>query len=209
MRKLAGYLNKTLLAVLTVFSNVYAEDLGVLGKTYPIAERNLLDVMQERMQAKVESGEVDALHQSMSNQAKSYAKRPKGISLPRATQYKATPYIPTYTVPKDIKDDQGNVLYAKGATVNALDVKPLTKTLCFFDGDDAEQLLWVQGHCLDNPRNKLILTQGEVFKITEQLKTRVYFDQRAYLVNRFSISHLPTVVRQSGKVLYVEAFPIQ
>lgn len=55
----------------------------------------------------------------------------------------------------------------------------------------------------------MILVSGDFLAVTEQIGMRLYFDQRGYLVERFGIQAVPAVIRQSGKVLYVEEFPIK
>ena len=208
MSKLAGYLKKTLLVVLFVSCNAFASDLGVIGKTYPIIERDLIDVIHERIEEKTKSGELDELHQGMKDRSKEYASRPPGVGLPRATEYRAIEVNPVYTLEEDIVDAEGKVLFKAGPKVNPLEIRPLTKTLCFIDGDDQEQVAWMQKYCAQEPRNKLILVNGDFELVSKKTGLRLYFDQRGYLVGRLGITALPAVVRQSGKVLYVEEFPI-
>ena len=114
-----------------------------------------------------------------------------------------------YTLEKDITDADGKILFKAGTKVNPLEVKPLTKTLCFIDGDDPEQVTWLETYCGKDARNKLILVNGDYLAVTEKTGMRLYFDQRGYLVERFGIKAVPAVIRQSGKVLYVEEFPVK
>ncbi|MCZ2802553.1 type-F conjugative transfer system protein TraW [Vibrio alginolyticus] len=208
MNKLAGYLKKASLVVLFVSCNAFASDLGVIGKTYPIIERDLIDVIHERIEEKTKSGELDELHQGMKDRSKEYASRPPGIDLPRAKEYRAVEVNPVYTLEEDIVDAEGKVLFKAGTKVNPLEIRPLTKTLCFIDGDDPVQVTWMQTYCAKDPRNKLILVNGDFQIVSKQTGLRLYFDQRGYLVGRFGITAVPAVIRQSGKVLYVEEFPI-
>lgn len=209
---MVGYLKTGLLAGLIVsFSGTIslAKDLGVIGSSYPIIERDLIDVIHERIQQKTVSGELDALNQGMADRSKNYAKRPPGVILPRATAYSAIEVNLVYTLEKDITDADGKVLFKAGTTVNPLDVRPLTSVLCFIDGDDPEQVAWLESYCVHDVKSKLILVNGDYLSVSEKLGVRMYFDQRGYLVQRFGIKALPAVIRQSGKVLYVEEFPIK
>lgn len=210
MNKSVGYLKAASLVALIASCNAaLAKDLGVIGKSYPIIERDLVEVIHERIQQKTESGELDAMHQGMRDRSKGYARRPPGVSLPRAQEYRAVEINPLYTLDRDITDADGKVLFTAGTQVNPLEVNPLTKVLCFIDGDDPAQVNWLQNYCAKDIRNKMILVNGDFLAVSEQIGMRLYFDQRGYLVERFGIQAVPAVIRQSGKVLYVEDFPIK
>lgn len=203
-------MNLRLLVALSLFSNgVLATDLGVIGTVYPIKEKNLIEHIRDKLVQKEQSGELVQLHGKLKDQAVAYAKRPGGISIPRAGAYRALEINPTYTLDRDITDADGNVLFKAGTQVNPLDIRPLTKALCFVDGDDKEQLEWVRRHCTANTRNKIILVNGDIEVAGKYLQRRVYFDQQASLVAKFQIQALPAVIRQSGKVIYVEEFPVK
>lgn len=204
-----GYLKVVLLVVLIASSDdALAKDLGLIGPSYPIIERDLIDVIHARIQNKIEAGELDALHQGLIEDSKSYAARPPGTILPRAQAYRAVEINPVYTLEQDITDADGKVLFKAGTQVNPLHIKPLSKMLCFIDGDDLQQVAWVKTHCSEDLANKLILVNGDYLAITKQLNRRLYFDQQGYLIARFDIRSLPAVIRQSGEVLYLEEFPI-
>mgnify|MGYP001579505787 CR=1 FL=1 len=209
MRRLVLYQKILLLAALTAFSNVVAaRDIGTIGPTYQILERDLVDLIKDRLNQKKSTGELDALNQQMKSRGKQYAARPQGITLPPAAEYKAIALNPLYTLDKDIADANGKILYFKGTQVNPLKLKPLTKSLCFFDGDDEKQVQWILQFCAKEKKNKLIMINGDYLALSKKTQLRLYFDQRGFLVNRFGITAVPSVVRQSGEVLYVEAFPV-
>ena len=48
-------------------------DLGVLGPTYRIVERDMLGAIEQRMRSLSESGELDGLMQSYGRRAKAFA----------------------------------------------------------------------------------------------------------------------------------------
>lgn len=198
-----------MVALFGLSNSVVARDLGKLGPTYPIAERHFIEYVQEQMAAKQASGEVDQVHKGMADRAVEYVKRPPGTDLPRAQEYKVFSYTPMYTLDRDIKDAEGKVLFQKGTTVNPLRVKPLTKSLCFINGDDEAQVKWMVEHCSKNLKNKLILVKGNYQDLTNQLQMRLYFDQRGVLIERFKIGAVPAVVSQKGTELYVEEIPVR
>lgn len=208
MSKLVLFRKIVLLAALTVSFNCFSKDLGNLSVTYPIIETDLVALIKSKIAEKEKNGEVALLQKKLKQNVISYVNRPPGVRLPRAGTYRAVELNPTYTVPYNIVDAEGKVIYLAGTQVNPLDVKPLTKMFCFFDGDDPEQVKWVESHCQDNPRNKLILVNGDYRELSEKMSFRIYFDQHSVAVKRFGIQALPAVVRQSGRVLYVEEFPL-
>lgn len=193
---------------LTASCDALAKDLGTIGKTYPITEPDMIEVIHNRITDKAESGELDQLHQDMQTRSKNYARRPPGVVLPRSQAYRAVEINPLYTLEQDIIDAEGKLLFKAGTKVNPLEIHPLTKMLCFIDGDDPDQVIWLETYCAQDIRNKMILVNGDYLAVTQEMGMRLYFDQRGYLVERFGIKSLPAVIRQSGRVLYLEEFPI-
>lgn len=205
---MAGLTKIVLLAALIASSDSHGNDLGVLGKTYPIIEQDMAEAIVERLKEKQASGELDKLHRKLRDDSKAYVKRPLGRELPRAKVYRSVQFDPTVTIEKDIKDSEGRVLYPAGTLVNPLDYKPLSKTLCFINADDAEQIDWVTQYCPDEVSNKIILVHGDFIETGRKLNRRIYFDQRGKLTDHFGIQAVPTVIRQNGRYLYVEEFKI-
>ena len=206
--QLVGFKKIALLVLLTASFNLTAKDLGVIGKTYPIKEKDMIEAMKEVAAEKIANGDLEQLNREMEETGKQYVKTPPGTFLPRATEYRATEINPVYKLLEDITDANGKVIFKAGVEVNPLEVKPLGKTLCFIDGNDPEQVEWLLKYCTDSSLNKLILINGNYAEISEKHNIRLYFDQRGFLIKRFNIQAVPAVIRQSGLVLYVEEFPI-
>lgn len=202
-------MKKQLLVVLFALSSagVQAKDYGVLGKTYPIKEQDLIEAMKQRMGEKIASGEIKRKMQEAKSKGQGYVKRPAGSYLPRATAYNAIKIDVRYTLPKDIKDANNNVLFKQGTVVNPLEIYPLQKGFCFINGDDEKQVKFARNRCY--PNNKIVLINGDYEAISQKLKIRIYFDQRGLLIKRFNITTVPTVIRQSGNYLVKEVFPVE
>jgi len=201
-----------LLAVLTVFSSqamaTAVVDLGTIGPHYAIGEEDLLSVIEHRLTQRMEDGTIDREHKAMQERARSYVARPPGAALPVTQEYSAHTYDPTFVLDHDIVDANGHTLFRAGTVVNPLQHQAFTRVLCFIDGDDERQVEWMTEYCPEDPDVRAILVKGAVTEIAQALDRRLFFDQRGMLVELFQIRSVPTVVRRSGEVLYVEAFPL-
>lgn len=211
MRISVGWIFLPLLLVLIDCSELQAENLGVIGKVYPIAEKDLLVVIQEQLQSKVDSGEWQAWLDKGQERAKAYADRPPAVGLPRAATARKRQYNPALRIPNAIRDADGRVIFPPGTEINPLDQMTLTRQLLFFDGDDALQLQWAmtfKGQSQAIP----ILTRGSVIEVSKAWGSQVYFDQRAYLTEQFGIKQLPARVYQASpadRVLTIEEIVLQ
>lgn len=202
-------MKKQLLAALFALSSfaATAKDYGVLGKTYPIKEQDLIEAMKQRMAEKVASGEIQRRMKEARGKGEGYVKRPAGSYLPRAAAYSAVKIDVRYTLQQDIKDANNNVLFKKGTTINPLEIYPLQKGFCFINGDDEKQVKFARNKC--HPNNKIVLINGDYEAISQKLKIHIYFDQHGNLIKRFNITAVPTVIRQSGNYLVKEVFPVE
>lgn len=189
-------------------SATLAEDLGSLGPTWPIRERDLVQVMQERAAAKQGSGEIEQLRGALQERAKAYADRPTTLRLPRTSKQRIWSLDPAVSVPYDIKDGGGKVLVPAGTRVNPLDRMVLSRKLVFVDAGDPEQLAWLgrRAVALRN-QHKVILTGGSVSQAAEVLGGRVWFDQAGKLVQEFGIKAVPAIVAQDGRLLRIQEVP--
>ena len=206
MRTLAGYRRIALSAALCACSSaLWARDLGVVGPAYPVAERSLLEVIQERLEEMRRSGELERLQAQARERAQAWAERPRGTALPRASAPRVRYVDPAITVPYDITDHEGRVIHRAGTTVNPLDHITLSRRLVFFDGDDPDQVRWARALLEADPAGiKPILTNGPVAALMRQWQARIYFDQHGALIKHFGIAAVPTVISQAGRRLKVE-----
>lgn len=186
---------------LSLASTVMAKNLGIVGQTYEIAERDGLDEIMERVK------KHDWEKEMASIKPESY--RPPGLrDLPRAQSTHSFLIDMTYTLDRDIPDGRGGILYPKGYSFNPLDHVFFDQTLVVFDGDDPEQVAWVreQGY-LDQPGVLLLLSQGDYMRIGKQLQRGVqYADGR--IVDRFQLRAVPSVVSKQGSYMEVVEYEI-
>jgi conjugal transfer pilus assembly protein TraW len=183
----------------------YANDLGVMGETYPILEMDFLDFIQSRIEQIQKNGQWQALQNRATQSAISYRERPpRVVGITRARETKNWKYDPSIVLDHDVVSPDGKMIAIAGTRVNPLNFITVTKTLIFYDSDDETQVKWVleQDKRL-NGKDKLILINGSVLDQEKRFKKPIYFDQSGKLTSRFGITHVPAIVYQEGTVLRV------
>ncbi len=186
--------------------NAFAKNLGVVGETSPIAELDLRQVIQQRLLVLQNNGELDKITIKFNHDLTQQMDRPIPVSgLQRSIQSRAWLFDPSIRMPYDLKNTNGDVILAAGATINPLDTLPLSETLLFYNADDPEQVRWVQRQDMQLKNNdKLILVGGSVVSQTQLFKRPIFFDQGGKLTIRFQIKHVPAMVVQQGNRLKIQ-----
>lgn len=197
----------TLFVIVTLKSSItMAKDLGVLGNTYPIAEADFYDYIQQKVKLFQNSNKWQTLQNSMQNTAVSYRNRPtKVVGITRAIESKIWMFDPSIVLDHDVTDSNNKLIARAGTVVNPLLSISLSKALLFFNGDDEEQVNWAikkekeqKGHV------KFILVDGSPQQVEKALKKIIYFDQSGVLTARFNIKHVPAIVTQQGIKLQIQ-----
>ena len=187
-----------------------AEDLGTVGKTYEIAETDLIAHIHAELAAMRDDGRLAEQQRQMKQRAQATVARPPGLSLPRATESRIYHYDPSVTTDYDVIDHLGNVIYRAGTTVNPLEYTTLTTPIVFFDGDDAVQTRWVRDFLGDAPdRYVPLMTNGPVVELMQQWNVRLYFDQHGRYAEQLGVTALPAVVRQEGLLLRIDEIDLE
>ena len=190
----------------TLINPSYAKDLGVVGATYGIAEKDALQEIEDRAR------EVDwSKHISKEKTAHSFKSyRPEGMAaLPRARKDRSFTVDMTYTLPFDIPDGKGGILYPKGYTFNPLDYLGYRMTLVVIDGADKAQVEWFKrSPYFKEPTAKLLISGGSYLGLSESLKRPVYFADRR-IVEKFKLAAVPSVISQQGRVMEVREIDVK
>lgn len=182
----------------------YASAAGSAGAVYPIAERDALEEIQERV------GKVDwnSHFERLKKSLKSY--RPGNLyPLPKAKEDRIFAVDLTYTLEFDIPDGKGGILYPKGYTFNPLDYAGLPNVLVFIDGEDRGQVEWFRrSEYAKNPGAMLLLTDGSYFSLSEKLHRPVFYATRQ-IVERFNLRAVPSVLYQKEKLVEVKEIGVK
>lgn len=187
-----------------------AADMGTWGDLWPVGEQDMLTLIDERLRALQQSGEMQEKMTAFRERVVRNSQRPppvEGIS--RAVKYERRWFDPSVRTDKNLADHRGNVFARAGQVFNPLSVTPFNQTLLFIDGDDAEQVRWAARQKPATLVNRIILVRGSVPETSAALDSRIYFDQNGALTARFGISQVPARVTASpsGLRLQVEIIP--
>jgi conjugal transfer pilus assembly protein TraW len=183
-------------------------ELGSYGETFPIAEKNLLEVIRAKLQALFQTGKLEEHQKTILKKAKEQMNRPSPVrGIAKTTTPKSFAYDPSIVAPYDLKDAQGETFYRGGTKVNPLDTHSLNCPLLFVDGEDADQVFWaIQQYkaAQASYKPKIILVQGLPFDLSRKFNLPVYFDQFGALVKKLGITQVPAKVSQAGKTLVID-----
>jgi conjugal transfer pilus assembly protein TraW len=183
-----------------------AENLGKLGPTYPIAERNLLDHILSQLREKERNGELQKYEQLARERATQSVNSPKPVAgLTTASSARTFYFDPTFVLDRNVVDERGNLLFPAGTRKNPLEVVGLSKRLLFFDARDSRQVARAR-ELIDfyQGRVKPILVGGSYIDLMKSWKFRVFYDQEGVLVRKFGIAAVPAIVSQEGQRLRID-----
>lgn len=187
-------------------AGAHGKNLGTIGPTYGIAETNLLAMIEQRLLAKKESGELRRLEEEAKRQAVLSVQSPKPIpGLKRADTARTFYFDPTYTLDRNVFDGSGRLLFPVGTKKNPLEIVSLSKHLLFFDARDEQQIARAR-QLIDVYRGKVkpILVAGSYLAVMKRWQLPVYYDQGGILTKRLGINKVPAIVSQDGLRLRID-----
>lgn len=192
-------------AVLVSFA-ARAQDLGVIGPVYPIAEPSLLEVILAKLRDAEATGVLARLQRDTQANVKRGIEQPAPVArITKTSKARSFYYDPSIVVPYAITDADGKVIVAPGTKVNPLDTVSLSKTLLFIDARDAAQVGRARSILEERGgKVKLILTGGSYLDLMRRWKRPVFFDQQGRLTDKLGIRHVPALVTQEGKRLRID-----
>lgn len=187
----------------------FAKNLGVYGTIFEIREQDFKEFIYARLKQLEQNGAFENLKQKLIANTKRHTLRPTPVyGLTTTDNPKTFYYDPTYVLKEDIKDALGNVITAKGTTVNPFDVVILHSVMLFIDADDKRQLKWAIETAKAYNYIKYILVKGNIKDANTHLRDRVYFDQYGIITKKLGIKHIPCSVQQEGKKLKIKEYSL-
>lgn len=173
---------------------------AAIGKTWPIAERDFLEVIQAKLAAKQESGELARWQQAMTTQALHTLKHPTPVpGISRASQTETRYYDPSVTATHDSHDADGKLVVKAGTRANPLDYLGFSKVLLFIDARDPQQTAYAEQYYRDSRKPvKVVLVGGSWLELMRQWQRPVFYDQGGSLSSRLAITRVPALVYQES-----------
>ncbi len=196
----------TISTVLSV-SPASAADLGVRGATWPVAEPDLLEQIEERLSGMQRSGELARIEREARTRARSRIEEPEPVpGIAPAREARSRMFDPAITVERDIRLPDGTLIAAAGTRIDPLARHPLTRDLLFVDGRREAEIAWALEHA--RPA-KIVLLAGRPLDLARAHGRAFFFDQDGRLAARFGIAATPALVEQAGSQLRISEFPVE
>ena len=186
-------------------TQTHAEDLGIVGPANPIAEANLLQVIETQLTKAQADGRLKRLQEEATRRIRAHIDTPPPVpGLTRTRIPRHFHWDPSIAITGPVLDAEGRTVIAAGTKVNPLHTVSLSKRLVFLDGSDTTQVRAVEKHWKRGEKLLPILTAGSPTQLARRWRRLVYFDQGANLTDRFGITQIPAVVRQDGLRLRID-----
>ena len=158
--------------MLFLYNFASAEEPEIYGQTYEIIEPDFISDIEQRV-ANVDPDKLPA-EEEIKNIVRNY--RPDNVvKLPRVTKENSFIVDPTYTLPFDIPDGKGGIIYPAGFSFNPLDYHPLDRIIVVIDGTDEDQIHWFKNSpYASNLKTRLLLSDGNFWDVSLKLDRPVY-----------------------------------
>jgi len=179
------------------------KDLGVVGKTYPIVEPDIILEMKQKMASQ------ERLNSAMlRNRLRDY--KPADLQqLPKATKDNQKIVDMTYTLPADLLDADGKTIYPKGFTFNPLDYVTFRRGLVILNGNDSEQLRWFEkSPYYESHQVMLLITDGSAYNLISKLQRPVFYLTKD-IATRLRLAAVPSVVIQEQDQMQIFEFEVK
>lgn len=182
--------------------NVPAKNLGNIGMTYPIKERDAQEEIEERAKS------VDWNKHLAKVKPENY--RPSNVViLPRAAKDTSFMVDMTYSLEMEIPDGKGGVLYPKGFTYNPLDFISYHKTLVVIDATDQDQVQWFNTSEYSHRKDVTLLITGGNYLEAGKKTDRPVFYATELIRDRFKLQAVPSVIRQKFRMMEVKEVAVR
>lgn len=191
-----------IIIILSFATDSSAKNLGIVGKTFPFAEKDALTEIEDRAK------QVDWKRNMVGLKENLQKFRPELIELPRVVANRIRIVDPTYTLEVDVPDprDPSRVLYPKGFTFNPFQYMNLPGCIVFMNPLDKDQQIWLKNSLfLNDVTAKILLTDGDIGKM-ERTYGRPFFYADNILIDRLSVMAVPSAVCQKGVSIEIQEF---
>jgi conjugal transfer pilus assembly protein TraW len=178
-------------------------DLGVVGTVFPIKERNIMTVMQEKLSTPMGKKLLHDFETRLKelSDSKHYLPTPNA-TLTATTEHRTYLFNPSISLDRDLADHNGTRFYQAGTSVNPLNQITLSKEYLFIDGDRPRQVAWALNYKKNKPA-LIVLVKGDPMRLMRDVGVQVFFDQEEAMAKRFQLTHVPCSMAQEGTNLRI------
>ena len=183
-----------------------ARDLGVRGAVWPVVEPDLLTEIESRLGAMEASGDLARMRGDALDRARERIEAPgrvEGIGPARVPRTRL--FDPSITLERDIRTHDGVLIAVRGARINPLDMRSLTRDLLFIDGGRPVEVAWALRR--ERP-SRIVLVAGRPLDLMRTHGRPFFFDQGGRLTRRFGLRATPSVVSAEGTMLRITEVPL-
>ncbi|MCY3732012.1 MAG: type-F conjugative transfer system protein TraW, partial [Rhodospirillaceae bacterium] len=196
-----------LAGVLDASMPVTAKDLGVWGEVWPIEEADLLEQVEETLEALQRSGEWTRMEEAAKARARERLEAPPPVpGIVPASEPRSWLYDPAIVVQEDVLGPGGIVIAPAGTRIEPLSHRPMTQALLFIDGTRRVEVQWALAQVAPT---RIVLLSGRPFDLARAHGRAFYFDQGGVLAQRFGLRATPARMRQEGLKLRIEEVPLR
>jgi conjugal transfer pilus assembly protein TraW len=175
------------------------------GETFDFAENDMIEDIQN--QIKNNKPQIEAKIEEYKKTAKDKANNYKPADLKKLTPaIKNNTFYPdiTYTNPKDIYDNKGDIIYPKGFKFNPLDYQNIPYQMIVINGDSNEETEWlIKNNFIDNIKYMILLSDGNYKEVAEKINQPVFYAMPK-ITEKFNIEHTPSIITQIGNKMEVK-----
>ncbi|ADU66210.1 putative cytoplasmic protein [Desulfurispirillum indicum S5] len=206
MKAIALPMSIIMLTAICLASPVH--DLGSHGQVYEIAEENALNAIMQRASEVDWDSHFD--EEKMKRMIRDYRPPTLTRTIPTATTESVLAVDMTFTLPFDIPDGRGGILYGAGYQFNPLEylTSPL-EPIVLINADDDDQVRWYVQSEYPGTYHYLLLTQGSHWIFHEEysdLRITPYYANDEFL-EKFQVTAVPAVITQEDLHMSVHQFP--
>lgn len=198
--------------ILLVFTLSYAKIVEVVrvGKTYPFAEKDFLEEINTYL--KNHKGEIVKKSLKLREKAKEkiLAFKPDTATLTPAEVNSTRIIDLTYTLPFDIKDANGKIIYPKGFTFNPAKYVRLNYEIVVLNANRKEEVEWFfKSKYSKNPlMYRVFLTDGSWYEFAKRYKHQVYYCL-PQIQKRFKLRHTISIIKQIGDKFQIKEIAVK
>ena len=189
-----------------LYGTVSAKDLGIRGETWAIAEPDLLQVLEARLQELERSGDLAKLEDEARARARVRVEVPEPVAgIAPAVRRHSRRIDPSVVLDRDVHLANGRLLAAAGTRLNPLEHVPLHRDLLFIDGRREAEVDWALEHA---EPSTIVLLAGRPLDLARRHGRSFFFDQGGRFATRFGLAGTPVLVEQEGLHLRLTEVPV-